>query len=73
MPGGGAAVSGTVNLNTATSEELQRLPGIGPALAERIIEFRERNGPFGSLAELDAVGGIGPAILAQLDGKVSFT
>ena len=72
VPGGGAAVSGTVNLNTATSEELQRLPGIGPALAERIIEFRERNGPFGSLAELDAVSGIGPAILAQLDGKVSF-
>lgn len=72
VPGGGAAVSGTVNLNTATSEELQRLPGIGPALAERIIEFRERNGPFGSLAELDAVSGIGPAILAQLDGRVSF-
>ena len=74
--GGGTgteATSGTVNVNTATSEDLQRLPGIGPALAERIIDFRERNGPFGSLAELDAVSGIGPGVLARLDGMVSFT
>ena len=72
VPGGGEAASGSVNVNTATSEDLQRLPGIGPALAERIIEFRERNGPFGSLAELDAVSGIGPAVLARMDGRVSF-
>ncbi|GAA3690365.1 hypothetical protein GCM10023081_29830 [Arthrobacter ginkgonis] len=71
-PGGGGAATGTVNVNTATSEELQRLPGIGPALAERIIEFRQRNGPFGSLAELDAVSGIGPGVLARLESMVSF-
>jgi competence protein ComEA len=69
-PGGGGAA--TVNVNTATSEDLQRLPGIGPALADRIIDFRQRNGPFGSLAELDAVSGIGPGVLARLEGMVSF-
>jgi len=71
-PEGGGAATGAVNVNTATSGELQRLPGIGPALAERIVEFRQRNGPFGSLAELDAVSGIGPGVLAQLEGMVSF-
>ncbi|GER22157.1 competence protein ComEA [Zafaria cholistanensis] len=71
-PPGGQEAAGTVNLNTATSGELQRLPGIGPALAERIIAFRQDNGPFGSLAELDAVSGIGPAVLSRLEGRVSF-
>lgn len=55
-----------VNVNTATSEQLQLLPGIGPALAERIIEFREANGPFEKVDELVAVRGIGDKSLAKL-------
>jgi competence protein ComEA len=57
---------GVVNVNTATSEQLQLLPGIGPALAERIIEFREANGPFEKVDELVAVRGIGDKSLAKL-------
>ena len=64
----GAARSkkGAVNVNTATSEQLQLLPGVGPALAERIIEFREANGPFKKVDELVAVRGIGDKSLARL-------
>ena len=52
---------GLVNLNTATAAELELLPGIGPALAEAIIEYRDGNGPFETLEELMDVPGIGPA------------
>lgn len=55
-----------VSINSADSEALQELPGIGPALAERIIEFRTKNGPFNTVEELDAVSGIGPAMLEKL-------
>ncbi len=61
-----------LNINTATSTELEALPGIGPALAQRIIDFRQANGAFKNLAELDAVSGIGPAMLATLRQKVDF-
>lgn len=64
--------SGTakVSLNQADAAALMELPGIGPALAERIIEFRTKNGPFTSVAELDAVSGIGPVLLSQLEELV---
>jgi comEA protein len=55
-----------VNINTATAEQLELLPGIGPALAKRIIEFREANGPFEKVDELVAVRGIGEKSLAKL-------
>ncbi|WP_372699214.1 helix-hairpin-helix domain-containing protein [Arthrobacter sp. JSM 101049] len=55
-----------LNINTASEAELQELPGIGPALSARIVEFRNANGPFGSLDELDAVSGIGPSLMSQL-------
>lgn len=63
---------GKVNLNTADATRLQELPGIGPALSGRIIEFRDANGPFRNLAELDAVSGIGPAMMGNLKNLVVF-
>jgi competence protein ComEA len=54
-----------VNINTATAPELEQLPGIGPALAQSLIEYRQANGPFQSIDDLINVPGIGPA---KLDG-----
>ena len=61
--GGGepAALTGPVNINTATAAELEALPGIGPALAQRIVEYREANGPFTAIEQIQNVSGIGPA------------
>lgn len=60
------ALTGTININTATAEELALLPGIGPALAKRIIEDREKNGPFETVEQLDRVKGIGPKKMEKL-------
>jgi len=67
----GAAPSGPIHLNTATAAELEAIPGVGPVTAQRIIDFREQNGPFRSVDELDAVSGIGPKRLEQLQGLVA--
>lgn len=56
----------SLDLNTATAGELETLPGIGPVMAERIIAYREDNGPFSSVDELDNVAGIGPKTLESL-------
>ncbi len=68
VPGGSSPTTPAhrVNLNTATAAELEALPGIGPALAQRIIEYRTQHGPFASVDDLLAVSGIGPAKLEQL-------
>lgn len=62
-------VSGTpvrqIRINTASEQELQQLPGVGPALAREIVAYRERYGRFRSLSDLDNVKGVGPARLAQ--------
>jgi len=64
--GGGAGAGAPVNLNTATAAELDSLPGVGPAIAQRILEWRDLNGPFTSVDDLDEVSGIGPATLERL-------
>jgi competence protein ComEA len=63
---GPTAPAGPVHLNTATLEQLDALPGIGPSTAQKILDFRDKHGAFTSVDELDAVPGIGPARLEQL-------
>jgi competence protein ComEA len=55
-----------LDINAASAEELEALPGIGPALAGRIIAYRQDNGPFSTAEELANVSGIGPATLERL-------
>ncbi len=55
-----------VNLNTATLEQLDTLPGVGPATAQKILDYREQHGGFGSVDELGEVPGIGDVRLAAL-------
>lgn len=55
-----------IDINSAVAAELALLPGIGPALAERIIEDRERRGPFRRVEDLDRVKGIGPRIVERV-------
>jgi competence protein ComEA len=69
---GGASPGMRVHLNSATLEDLDALPGIGPVTAQKIIDYRTEHGAFSSVDELDAVSGIGPARLAQLKELVDL-
>lgn len=66
-----AGPTAVVNLNTATTEELQTLPGIGPAMAQRILTWRTQHGHFDSINQLHDVGGIGTARFAKLEKLVT--
>jgi competence protein ComEA len=70
QPPTAALTSGPLNLNTATAEELQALPGIGPALAADIVEYRLKVGSFRRVDDLLAVPGIGPKRLAEIRSLV---
>ncbi len=61
-----ASARNPVDLNAATSADLQAVPGIGKVLADRIVEFREKNGPFGRVDDLVKVQGIGEKSLEKL-------
>jgi competence protein ComEA len=69
--GGDDAAAGPVHLNTATLEQLDELPGVGPVTAQKILDYRQKHGAFSSVRELDAIPGIGPARLAQLSELVA--
>jgi competence ComEA-like helix-hairpin-helix protein len=68
-PPSGAGLA-PLNLNRATAVELERLPGIGPTLARRIVADREARGPFASVPAIARVAGVGPALVARLGDRV---
>jgi competence protein ComEA len=68
---GGLSATGPVHLNSATAEQLDGLPGVGPVTAQKILDYRRDHGAFGTVDELDAVPGIGPARLEQLRDLVA--
>lgn len=61
-----------ININSADESELDKLPGIGPSIAARIIDYREKNGPFKKIEQLNGVSGIGEKKFAEIKDKISL-
>lgn len=70
-PSGAATVTGLVNINTADQSQLDTLPGVGPSLAQRIIQHREINGPFKAIEDIKDVSGIGDKNFEKLKDRVT--
>ena len=66
-----AASTRSIDINTASAAELEALPGIGPALAKRIVEHREANGPFAKVDDLLVVKGVGPKLLGRIRDQIT--
>jgi competence protein ComEA len=62
----------SIALNSAAAGDLDRLPGIGPSLAGRIVAWRQSHGPFGKIDDLMQVPGVGPAILARIRDRITL-
>jgi competence protein ComEA len=68
--GAGPPPTAPVDLNSATVEQLDALPGVGPVTAQKIVDYRREHGPFTSVDQLDAISGIGPTRIDNLRGHV---
>ena len=69
--GGAESSGGLININTATARGLEALPGVGEVTAQRIIEHREANGPFGSVEDIQDVPGIGEKTFEGMEGMIT--
>ncbi len=68
---GSAPAADKININTASAEELDKLPGIGPSLAKAIIDYRTKNGPFKQIEDINAVKGIGDALFDKIKDQIT--
>ena len=71
QPTADAQAGGLLNINTASADQLEMLPGIGAALAARIVDYREENGPFASVEEIKMVPGIGDGKFEAISGLIA--
>lgn len=70
MDGGTDSANQKININKATAPELETLPGIGPAKAEAIIEYRESNGPFKAIEDIMSISGFGEKTFEKLKESI---
>jgi competence protein ComEA len=70
--GAGSAPAGLISLNQATVEQLDTLPGVGPTLAQRIVQYRSQHGPFRSVDQLREVSGFGERMFADIKGLLTL-